>query len=183
LLDTKPIREGWLDKKLLYDIRGRSREKQIKLADEFGIDEYPSPAGGCLLTEPKISLRMKDLMKYDMDKYEFVLLLRCGRHFRISDKTKLILGRNKKDNEMLDNLISDSMITLQAVNHPGPLGVINFVESPEKEDILLASKILLRYIAKIEKQAKVSINSKNGYQHIIEVKKLEEGKEKKYLIT
>ena len=40
--------------------------KQIKLAADLGINEYPCPAGGCLLTDPLFSKKGRDLMKYDI---------------------------------------------------------------------------------------------------------------------
>jgi len=58
LTETIPEREGIVDRELLLDISGRSRKRQIKLAAEFGLKDYPAPAGGCLLTDKNFSIRL-----------------------------------------------------------------------------------------------------------------------------
>ena len=53
--------EGWVDREKLLDINGRSRQRQMELMDFYGLVEYPSPGGGCLLTDPGYSSRLKVL--------------------------------------------------------------------------------------------------------------------------
>ena len=84
LLDpTIPEETGVVDRKKLLDIRGRSRKPQMELAAKFGITEYPSPAGGCQLTDPGFAARLDDLLKdnpnFDCNDFN---LLKVGRHFR-----------------------------------------------------------------------------------------------------
>ena len=43
---------GLVDREKLLKISGRSRKIQMELAEQWGIKDYPSPAGGCRLTEP-----------------------------------------------------------------------------------------------------------------------------------
>ena len=50
LPETVIEKKGLVDREKLLGIRGRSRKPQLKLAKEFNIKSYPSPAGGCLLT-------------------------------------------------------------------------------------------------------------------------------------
>ena len=183
LPDTKPIREGWIDKEKLYDIQGKSRKRQMELAKEFAITDYPSPAGGCLLTDEGYCKRLKDLLDYDMYDLKFIRFLNVGRHFRISKNTKLILGRKQSDNEKLNNLITDDLLTLKAERFPGPLGVINCKQELNIEEITLSAQILLRYITKIRDKSNVKISMGKTYNKIIEAKKLTEGLEKKYLIN
>src|SRR3990172_5077850 len=64
---TVPEKEGWVNRETLLAFQGRSRKPQMKLADHYGIHDYPSPAGGCLLTDPGFARRMKDLMFYQPD--------------------------------------------------------------------------------------------------------------------
>lgn len=52
LPETFPEKEGWLDRSRLLDLRGRSRKRQMALAELYGLRDYPTPAGGCLLTTP-----------------------------------------------------------------------------------------------------------------------------------
>jgi tRNA U34 2-thiouridine synthase MnmA/TrmU len=89
-----PEKEGWVDRERLLNIQGRSRKPQIKLADHFGIQDYPCPAGGCLLTDPGFSKRMRDLILHHPDfSLNDVHLLKVGRHFRLSPKVKLKRSR------------------------------------------------------------------------------------------
>ncbi len=101
LSETEAEKKGYIDRNRLFDIQGRRRDKQILLAKKYKIKEYPSPAGGCLLCEKSFSMRVKDLFKHEknvsVDKVE---LLKYGRHFRFGDN-KVIVGRNKQDNEIL----------------------------------------------------------------------------------
>lgn len=182
LPDTLPIKEGWVEKELLEGIRGRSRNRQMELAEEFDLTDYPSPAGGCLLTEKRISCRLQDAMEFKMDSYEFVYLLQFGRHFRLNDNTKLILGRNRKDNENLQKFTTDKMFHLHAVNFAGPYGVLNFLETPTKEVIHLSARILLRYIRKVSSKAKVLVSVSSQQKYVIEAEPLEKGEEQEYLI-
>jgi hypothetical protein len=94
--------KGLVDRSQLLGINGRSRKQQIALALELGITEYPLPAGGCLLTDPGFSNRLKDL--FDVQKtmeVRQIHLLRYGRHFRLTDTCKLVIGRSKADNEQI----------------------------------------------------------------------------------
>jgi len=183
LPDTKPIRKGWIDKEELYDIQGKSRKRQMELAKELKIQDYPSPAGGCLLTDEGYCKRLQDLIDYDMYDLRFIKFLNIGRHFRISKNTKLILGRKKSDNEKLNNSVTDDLITLRAEGFPGPLGVINCKQDLGIDEIKLSAQILLRYITKIRDKSNVKISMGKTYNKIIEAKKLTEGLEKKYLIN
>ncbi len=94
-------KSGLIDRTKLLGIRGRSRKPQMKLATEFGITKYPSPAGGCLLTESEFANRLRDLFQHkNRCSVADVALLRLGRHFRIGEN-KIIVGRNEKENKAL----------------------------------------------------------------------------------
>ncbi|MFA5903164.1 MAG: tRNA 4-thiouridine(8) synthase ThiI [Desulfobacula sp.] len=99
---TQMEKSGLVDREKLMDISGRSRKMQFQMAKDFGIKEYPSPAGGCLLTDKIFSARLRDLMEIQVifDKQE-LHLLKYGRHFRLDPKTKVIVGRSQQDNEQL----------------------------------------------------------------------------------
>jgi tRNA-specific 2-thiouridylase len=103
LPETDMEKNGLVDRKKLLDIRGRSRKPQIKLAEEFKIKTYPSPAGGCLLTCKEYADKLRDLFKHKK-RYSMadVSLLRVGRHFRFG-KNKMIVGRNEAENKILAN--------------------------------------------------------------------------------
>ena len=153
---TKPEREGWVDREKLYDFSGRGRKRQEELAKSFGIKDYPQPAGGCLLTEERYSQRLEELIEHEGLNRRDAELLSIGRHFRLDNKTKLIVGRNKSENQRLLDLagINDTVIR-PTENIKGPVGIIRGEMS---EDILqYAGKILARYCDRLEDQA-VGIN-------------------------
>jgi tRNA U34 2-thiouridine synthase MnmA/TrmU len=126
LEETIPEKKGLVDREQLYDFSGRSRKNQMKLAKEFGVDDYPSPAGGCLLTDKNYSQRLRDLFAHQKECTEKELhLLKYGRHFRLKDNAKVIVGRTEKDNDMImkyHNPEVDSVLTLKS--HPGPTVVV-----------------------------------------------------------
>lgn len=121
---TIPEKEGWVSRERLLDIKGRSRKLQIRLAVDFNIKDYPTPAGGCLLTDPGFAGRMRDLIKYKLDVTpNDVQLLGLGRHFRIAPETKLVVGRNKEENDKLSHLAGEGDICFYPIGTNGPVGI------------------------------------------------------------
>jgi hypothetical protein len=165
----------------MLDIQGRNRKKQMKLAEEYGIDFYPSPGGGCLLTDAGFSHKLKDLMQYDMMNRRSIEFLKVGRHLRLNDNIKLIVGRNKVENNLLNKLAQDEII-LQAKVFPGPLGIIQSQEKLTIEDIKLTSSILLRYNSKVVNSAIVQYGKNFQLNDEIEIEKMAEEKVKQYLL-
>jgi tRNA U34 2-thiouridine synthase MnmA/TrmU len=101
LPETVIEKKGLVDREKLLDIRGRSRKPQIKLAEKFSIKDYPSPAGGCLLTCREYAGKLRDLFKHKKRcSMADVSLLKVGRHFRFGEN-KIIVGRNEAENNLL----------------------------------------------------------------------------------
>jgi tRNA-specific 2-thiouridylase len=122
---TIPEKEGWVDRKKLLNFQGRSRKPQIKLAQHYGIHDYPCPAGGCLLTDPGFAKRMKDLMRHQpYFSLNDVHLLKMGRHFRLSDGVKLVVGRNEEENRKIETFVQGEDILLKVSNFPGPVSLL-----------------------------------------------------------
>lgn len=145
---TEAESKGLIKREKLGDIKGRSRKGQLQLAKKFDISDPPNAAGGCLLTDPAFSIRVRDLYAHtkgtpDMNDIE---LLKIGRHFRLSDNTKLIVGRNKMENEILDSLKLDNDLIIEVGNHVGPTCILRTKKqlSSEKE-IEIAASTALRY--------------------------------------
>lgn len=74
---------GKIDRTKLYAISGRGRGEQLALAKELDIKNIPTPAGGCLLTDPGYGQRVKALwqmgkLQVTADDYR---LLKVGRLF------------------------------------------------------------------------------------------------------
>jgi tRNA-uridine 2-sulfurtransferase len=104
---TMAEREGWVERDKLFRITGRGRKEQLSLAEKYGIKDFPNPAGGCLLTETSFSGKIRDFFSHDSKagtegRMEHAALLRVGRHFRISDRQKIIVGRNHEDNVAIE---------------------------------------------------------------------------------
>jgi tRNA-specific 2-thiouridylase len=122
---TVPEKQGWVSRERLLDIQGRSRKPQLKLADHFGIQDYPCPAGGCLLTDPGFSVRLRDLILHHSDfSLNDVHLLKMGRHFRLSAEVKLVVGRNEEDNQKIETFSQTEDILLKVSHFPGPLSLL-----------------------------------------------------------
>lgn len=145
LLDpTIPETEGKLDRSKLLDIHGRSRERQIALAAEFGIVDYPSPAGGCKLTEEAYGRKLKDLKEHEgLRNRRLVELLAVGRHFRLPDGTGLIVGRDRADNGVLSGEAALGEL-LDSGDLPGPTALL-IGGAKSDGDRELARRIVLSY--------------------------------------
>jgi tRNA U34 2-thiouridine synthase MnmA/TrmU len=105
LLDETELEtRGVVDRKKLLDIKGRSRRKQIEIAGEMGLKEYPCPAGGCLLTYREFASKVRDLFDHKKRvSLKDIALLKVGRHFRHGEN-KIIVGRDERENKILIQL-------------------------------------------------------------------------------
>ena len=113
-------KDGRINREKLLAISGRNRKPQMELAKKFGIKEYPSPAGGCALTQEGFAARLKELMKNKPDfNSEDVDLIRFGRHFFFNN-AQIILGRNRRENEILESLAKeeDALMVLEEIAGP-----------------------------------------------------------------
>ena len=141
---TEPELNGLIKREDLGKIRGRSRKDQLRMAQEFGIENPPNAGGGCLLTDPKFAIRAKDLFNHiQTPTTNDIDLLKIGRHFRFDQKTKFIVGRNHDENEMLKALALDGDVLLETKDHVGP---VSLIRGEISQNLLeLAAAITLRY--------------------------------------
>lgn len=128
LAETIPEKEGLVDRSRLLDLAGRSRKPQIRLVKQFGISEYPTPAGGCLLTDAGFSARLKDLFARQPNYQEADLeLLKFGRHLRLDADHKIVVGRTKSDNENICKHYRPATdILITTINIPGPVVLLPY---------------------------------------------------------
>ncbi len=141
---TIPETEGLLDRTKLLDIRGRSRDRQIALAAEFGLTDYPSPAGGCKLTEEGYGRKLRDLLEHEgLRTRRLVELLSIGRHFRLPDGTGLVVGRDRVDNAVLRGEVALGRI-IDSGALPGPTALLIGGEKSEA-DLERAHRVVLAY--------------------------------------
>jgi tRNA-uridine 2-sulfurtransferase len=141
---TIPEEKGWVRREDLLNFSGRSRKPQIALAKKLGITKYPSPGGGCLLTESIFSRRLKDLMlSSPLFKARDIELLKVGRHFRINSNTKIIVGRDEDENNIITSLATEDDLLLITPSVPGPAVLASGEINPEIEG--LAAAIAVTY--------------------------------------
>ena len=140
---TIPEMEGKLDREKLLDISGRGRERQIALAAEFGITDFPSPAGGCKLTEEGFGRKLRDLMTHEgLDDRRLVELLTVARRFRLPDGSGVLLGRDRVENAKLREMAALGEV-IAPVNVPGPTALVTEVKSVS--DLELAKRLVAAY--------------------------------------
>ncbi|MFQ5455447.1 MAG: hypothetical protein ACE5EA_04470 [Nitrospirota bacterium] len=141
---TIPELKGIIDRNRLLAISGRSRRQQIDAADSYGLNGYLCAAGGCLLTDINYSKKIRDLFKYEKSyNMTDIKLLKIGRHFRINEMTKVILGRKQEENDMLNNLKKEREHFISPVNFPGPAALIKGNLDSEILDIITG--LILHY--------------------------------------
>lgn len=141
---TIPEEKGWVNRDLLKGFSGRSRKPQMALARDFNIQEYPSPAGGCLLTDKVFSRRLKDLFNHERKReIRDIELLKLGRHFRLDSRTKLVVGRNKEENRAIQDLFREGDALLRSNGIPGPTALMVGEWASDLED--LAASVIASY--------------------------------------
>ena len=144
---TIPEENGLIDREKLYAMSGRSRKPQMALAKELGLTGYPQPAGGCLLTDPIFSFRLRELLSsVPTPSMKEVQLLRVGRHFRTGDGAKIIVGRDDRDNQSLQKLAESGDYLLHVTgNYGSPLVLAE--PGISEEGLSLAAALCARYSA------------------------------------
>jgi tRNA-uridine 2-sulfurtransferase len=153
--------EGRIDRSRLLSIQGRGRKQQMQLAVDFGIGSYAPPAGGCLLTDPIFAKRLRDLFSHQADKQIRDLeLLKYGRHFRINDNCKVIVGRNNADNDALQALAQKEDLVLFMTDFPGPQVIVPY--GADEEELSIAASLCVRYSdAPDDREAVVTCQKEN----------------------
>ena len=158
LPETIPEKEGWVDRERLLDIAGRGRKRQIELAEQYGVTDYPAPAGGCLLTDKGYSRRLRDLLDHDQYPSEAdFYLLKYGRHFRLDAESKIVVGRTKTENDAILRYFDPGKdIHIKVRDVPGPVVVMPGGGSPEA--VRLAAAIAGCY-SKAKEGETVAVNA------------------------
>ncbi|MBL7158478.1 MAG: tRNA 4-thiouridine(8) synthase ThiI [Candidatus Omnitrophica bacterium] len=125
LEETKPEKEGRVDRSRLLDLNGRQRTRQFEMAEKYGIKDYPNPASGCLLTDPGFSKRLRDLFENEGDvPTGEIELLKAGRHVRMKEGPKIIIGRNEGDNMSLAGIEQSKYYLFAPMGVKGPYCMI-----------------------------------------------------------
>lgn len=141
---TAMERAGLVERQLLQDISGRGRKRQLALAAELGLSDFPSPAGGCLLTEPGFSRRLRDLWAHEPQAgADRIALLKLGRHLRLPAGAKLVVGRNEAENQALERAMPAGALAMHTPEFNGPLAL--YFGPEHGPDLALAAGLTAGY--------------------------------------
>ena len=183
LAPTEMELKGLVDREKLMGITGRSRKIQMELAEQWGIVDYPSPAGGCRLTEPNYANRLKELLSHNENPSDIDLeLLRFGRHFRMPSGCKIISSRTADEATAIKKLLCEKDYVFYAKSYNGSLVVI--IGEPTDEDKKYAAEITARY-SKGRDEKLVEVNCGNygkPFSNTLEVEPLPEDRVAEYLL-
>lgn len=170
---TIPEKRGLVDRDRLYAFQGRSRKPQMELAREFGITDYPQPAGGCcFLVDQNYSRRLEDFLSREGPEAltsQRAFLLSLGRHLRLPSGRKVIVGRHKKENAYLGEQ-QDEGVLMTTVDVPGPTTLVT--GRPPDEEITSAARITARYAGVKELRPVRVVVRSSGSERLIAVKPL-----------
>jgi len=159
---TRPEREGLVDREMLYGFTGRGRKKQIDLAARFGIRDYPTPAGGCILTDKNLGMRLEQFyrrMSGEGDseiRVNDIRLMLLGRQFQLSHGVWLIIGRNQEENDRITQLAEKGDWLMIMSERPGPAALLRRAaqnvagKSHETETVHFAAGLICHYARKID---------------------------------
>ncbi|MEA3332603.1 MAG: hypothetical protein U9Q58_03285 [Pseudomonadota bacterium] len=154
LAPTKAEELGLIDREQLFDFSGRGRKPQIALAEKMKISNYPTPAGGCLLTDPGFAKRVKTLYQEDIIPTTSDLnLLKFGRFYPLAKASDfIIVGRHRDDNQQLLKTADHNCFILHLSEMAGPVAIL---KGDKKELPLAAEKLRLHSKAKNLNSVKV----------------------------
>ncbi|MEW5894734.1 MAG: 7-cyano-7-deazaguanine synthase [Candidatus Omnitrophota bacterium] len=144
LAPTIVEQKGWVPREKLLSISGRGRQEQIKLSKEFGIDNYIPPGGGCLATEVPFGARLKDFLTWSYCDPRETAVLKWGRYFRLSEGFVALLGRDERENDLLETSACPDDYLLQLMDIPGPLLLLKG-KQPDPDILSLAGGIIQYY--------------------------------------
>ena len=174
---------GLVDREKLLKISGRSRKPQMELAEKWGIKEYPSPAGGCKLTEPNYSIRLRDALNRNENLTQKEIdLLRFGRHFISSNNVKIIVTRTAEEGTEIKKILSKEDLVFLPSHFNGAMAIIH--ADAKDKDKELACKLVSRY-SKGRDEAEVDVKFGNfgtPFKNELRVKPATEEEVSKYLL-
>ena len=178
---TIPEEKGWVNRDLLKGFSGRSRKPQMALAKDFNIEEYPAPAGGCLLTEKVFSRRLQDLFAHESrQELRDIELLKVGRHFRLDPRTKLIVGRNKEENQVIRDLFREGDALLWTDGTPGP--TVLLVGEPTPALASQAAVFTASYSDTADHETCEIIISEGGNERGLQAESVKKDRFKEYMV-
>ncbi len=149
---TKAELNGLIHREKFLSISGRSRAVQLQLAERYGIRDYSTPAGGCLLTDKNFAEKLRDLFRDQQAvTSNDIRLLTIGRHFRIDAGVKIVLGRDNKENTMLMSLAPRGYHLFTPNGFPGPVALLN--GNPSQDVKQTIGRLIITYTKRVPGRA------------------------------
>ncbi|MGP1450089.1 MAG: argininosuccinate synthase domain-containing protein [Wolinella sp.] len=143
LPETLAESRGWVDREKLLDIHGRGRNRQLKMAETYGLKYFEKPSGGCLLTETHVAQKLKDIVAHRKPVPEDITIVKSGRYLILPDGARLIISRNKEENDKLS--APHSLMDFIRIKDEwiGPVALLD--KNASQNDKNLAAQITLSY--------------------------------------
>ncbi|NPV88176.1 tRNA 4-thiouridine(8) synthase ThiI [Coprothermobacteraceae bacterium] len=143
---TEPEERGLVDRNRLLDLQGRGRQRQMELAAKYGLEKYPSPAGGCLLTDVAIARRLRRIFQHYKDVLDpsFLHISKIGRHFWVG-QSLIVVARNESETNEIRKYTKQTDYLLELADTAGPLTVVRSLSEPSPELLHLAALLTVRY--------------------------------------
>ncbi|MFZ5982692.1 MAG: tRNA 4-thiouridine(8) synthase ThiI [Patescibacteria group bacterium] len=158
LPETEIEKSGKVDREKLLDLTGRGRDRQLALAKKYHIKNFPTPSGGCKLTEKEFSLKLKTLLEINPGAgSEEIEILKIGRHI-FNDGVHFVIGRDAGENLKLKELRNGKDLLVQSREVPGPsILVRSYGKAPSRKSLEEGIwEMLLKYNPKARKLEKIT---------------------------
>jgi len=141
---TRPEQEKWISPDVFQDLQGRNRWPQKETAHRLGIQNIVTNRRVCRLRDPVFKTRVLDLLDHHaLGGINYLKLLHIGRHFRLDEHIKLVLGRNENENAEIEGSAELYDIIIRLLNRRGPTGLLPYTAT--EEHIQQAASICARY--------------------------------------
>ncbi|MFA5368528.1 MAG: tRNA 4-thiouridine(8) synthase ThiI [Candidatus Paceibacterota bacterium] len=145
---TIPEKKGLINRDDFYGISGRSRKPQLQMIKDFGIKEFVTPGGGCILTEKYYGINLKKLLSLkknpDDNDCNFI---RAGRVFW-ENSNLIVVARNEKESKQLKKIRKSTDLYLEPKNFPGPSIVVRPYKKSSREGMIFVGKKYLMQFSK-----------------------------------
>ena len=145
---------------------GQAARRGGELAERYGLTHYGLSCTRCTLADPVFARRVEDLRDHEgLHDARMIQLLRMGRHFRIGDRAKLVMGRDASENAMIEGGAELYDLLLKVDPGTGPTGIMPI--SASEDEILLGAGICIRYSDVVSNGlVRVRVRTSRGVNHL-----------------
>ncbi|MCX7822159.1 MAG: tRNA 4-thiouridine(8) synthase ThiI [Syntrophobacterales bacterium] len=159
LPESEPEKQGLVDRSRLLGIGGRGRKEQLSLAKYYGIMEYDTPGGGCLLTKEGYAKKLKVLLSLFPNAHvRHAEILKYGRLFVIQEKFCLVVGRHSEDNAAISTMAKEEEAIFYCKKIPGPVGILLNLRDHLSESVVQEAALILASLSDAERGHQVEVS-------------------------